>query len=275
VNNNQKNSNLLNENFDIKEIMIFFKNSSKIILFSGIIGIIISLGYIVIKKNEFQATVQIQFSKFDPYTSFRMNEVKLIIDNKSPPSLFSEIEKKSCGLNGEITKENIAKLIKLTELDKENEIYDLKIQTYSRENAINCLDIIYEKINLLYNKNIEDYLLTINEIQRVNKVKIEKINEKILENKTNKNEDVILYLISRDEKILLTNEIEKLEKHIISISKMKFKKLTKVYASNNPVGVDNKIIIIIGLLFGLIIGLIFSCIIVVFNDKKYLSNQLK
>jgi hypothetical protein len=273
MNNNEKNSNIFNENFDIKEIVVFFKNSSKIILLSGIIGIIISIGHIVIKKNNYEATLQIQFSKFDPYTSFRMNEIKLILDNKAPPSLFSEIEKESCGLSGEITQENILKTIKLREIDKENAIFDLKIQTHSRDSAINCINIIYEKINILYNKNIENYLLTINEIQQLNKRKIEIINKKILEDKTNKNEDIISYLIYRDEKILLTNEIQKLEKHMISISKMKFNKLTQVYALNTPVGIDNKIIITIGLLFGLIVGLIFSSIIIVFNDKKFLSNQ--
>jgi hypothetical protein len=269
MNNNEKNSNISNENFDIKEIIIFFKNSSKIILLSGIIGIIISIGHIVIKKNNYEATLQIQFPKFEPYTSFRMNEIKLILDNKAPPSLFSEIEKESCGLSGEITQENIAKTIKLREIDKENAIFDLITQTHSRDSAINCLDIIYEKINILYKKNIENYLLTINEMQRLNKRNIELINKKFFDDRTNTNGDIILYLIYRDEKILLINEIEKLEKQIINISKMKLKKLTQVYASNLPVGIDNKIIITIGLLFGLIVGLIFSSIIVVFNDKNF------
>lgn len=264
------------------EIIDFLIESWRSIIFTGLLGVLASIGYFLVTPNQFQAIAQIQMAQIQvaqTSSSHKANNVNLLGVNVEDPNLlivrlklpttYSDEVIEECGFdNSKYPAEDLLNSLKFTANKDVTSTIELKINRDSKELAEACAQALFESIknhqNIIAKPFIEAYkALLINYEERLN-------HSKTFLARVDKSSPAFsaVYLANRDEVKFLVEEIFKLNS-LIAIADMNQAKLVApIYAVDLPVFPKKDASMIIGLIAGLSLGLLFAIGKKVFKTYK-------
>jgi LPS O-antigen subunit length determinant protein (WzzB/FepE family) len=251
------------------DILVFLRQSYKLILLVGLIGIMASIGYLLITPKKYQASAQIQMAQIGNanknnnnninFLGINIEEPALLIARLSYPTSFTAEVTKGCGLGSEKdTQATLLKSVKLTLPKGVANVVDLRIIGTSPETTAICAQLVFNFIKASQALIIKPY--------------IEEAKAKLLDNqeRLEKSKDLLVkadkagmamgaaYLSTRDEIRFLLDEITAL-KNVISMNDDRATRLvTPIYASDDPITPKKHYILLVGLFGGLFLGLLIA-----------------
>jgi len=253
------------EEISLKDIIDFLIESWKVILVTGLLGVLISATYLIVTPNQYQAAAQIQMAQISASNNNNNNntnplginieEPNLLMARLKLPTTYSDEVIKACGFeNASSPAESLASSAKFSAVKGVGSMIELKINRDSREIAINCAQALFESIKASQNQIIKPYI----EESKALLVKYEArlANSQSLVSRADKSGAALsaAYLANRDEVKFLTEEILRLNTFITTADTRQAKLVSPIYASDTPVSPKKKFILILGLLGGLFVG---------------------
>ncbi len=243
----------------IKDVVDFIVESWKIILATGILGILGAVGYILVTPSQYEATAQIQGAQItlgNPTTPTNIEDPNTLIARMKLPSSYDKNSTTACDLeNSKYPQEALAKMVKLS-IIKGTSIVELKVTTLSQASAIKCIQLLVVQI--------KDY-----QIQLAN-IFIDEAKEKLVTyqkrlqesqvfiNKADKSGSSMsaAYLASRDEIKQMTDEVIRLNDLISSANSRQAKLISPIFSPEKKAFPKPEIVIVAGLIAGLFFGLL-------------------
>jgi capsular polysaccharide biosynthesis protein len=259
------NQNQFNE-MSPKDAILFLIGSWKTIIVAGFLGVLASIGYLIIIPNEYQATAQIQMAQISANPSDKANSLgvniedpNLLIARLSLPTAHSDVVIRACGFEKTLFPgESLGASLKLTVVKGVSSMIDLKVNRDSKEVAFNCAQALFESIKNSQNQIINPYIEESKAL--INKYEARLLAYQALISSKDKSgaELAASYLASRDEIRFLSEEVIRLN-NLIAIANIRQTKLVSpIYAADSPVFPKKKISLMVGLMAGLIIGFLFA-----------------
>lgn len=255
--NHNFNSASQNEIF-LEHVLGFIKKSWRFVVIGGVLGLVAAYGFIKFTPIEYEAFAQVDLAKIGNTTNpggTIIEEPSRIIARIKSPSNYGEDEIVSCDVkNKKSSSKALTDKLKIYQVKGTNSIIEFKVRASSKIVAINCGDVIFEKIKNLQNQIIAPYIDDAKILLAGHKVNLEKL--KILMSQASKSNDnsSLFYFSYRDELISLNSEIRRLEYVVYPGNIQHAKMLSPIYISDDPVYPNKKIILMAGLLIGLAAG---------------------
>ena len=262
--NNSKNQSDVDDQSEISiiDILRFLKGEYKIIAAAGVTGIILSLAYLVITPNQYQATAQIAMAQLGSDSNnlssvVNIEEPTLLVARMALPTSFTQESIVACGFEGKPEAgATLAKAIKLTPLKGVINVIEIRTFGNSPRLAKDCANAVFEVV-----KNSQYQIaIPFNEMSK----------QKLIEEKTrlqvtqeflrsNKSAQIdLVYLSSRDELIHLFNKISSLNDALANNQNRVTRLITPIYANNAPISPKKHIALAAGLIGGLCLGLMIA-----------------
>ncbi len=160
-----KDSNLFLIKNDIDSAITFYQESRKIINLTLILGILISFIFILSEKNEFTLNTIIQVPKVDVGKN-KINLHKQIEDYNvialrlNSFGTYSDGKFKACNINSE---SDLINKIKISTVIIDKPIIKISIRDKSKEDAVECANNIINIIQKLYDENINDLIILVDD----------------------------------------------------------------------------------------------------------------
>ncbi len=243
----------------LENIRLFFFKSWKLIIFSGFIGFTASLIYLSKIPISYEATAKVQIAKINRngssiFPTENFEDASVLIDRVFLFNDYTPHELVSCNLS--LSREqslfDVATIKKSTTSDS---ILELKVRMNTQEQAVDCIKILFEKIQLIQTVSLDPYLVELISMREKYTARMT-----VLENK--------YYASSLNEAV--GREVTFLSDQLLAINKSIFAMKTGIVKLIGPIRVSdhpykksqkNKI-----LWFGFIVGcLLASALILIFN----------
>lgn len=249
------------DEISVEDVINFFLESWKVILVTGLIGILGAAGFIAVMPSQYEATARIQMMQIGSVSNttnplgVNLEDPNLIIARLKLPSSYEFNQVKACGIDQEnYPNELLVGLVKLEPVKGVSSIVELKIRMQSKDHAINCAQAVFYKIrdsqNAIMKPHIEEAKVLLKKYQ------IRLLEAQSIIGRADKAGDAFsaVYLINRDEMKFLTDESIRLNAFISSSETRQAKLVAPIYASDIPVFPKKKISLLMGLLAGLFLG---------------------
>ncbi len=253
----------LEDEISLKDIIDFLIESWKLIFVTGLLGVLASIGYLLVTPNQYQAIAQIQVAQVSTGSianplGVNIEDPNLLIARLKLPSTYSAEAIKACGFeNVSNSAESLAAITKFSAVKGIGSMIELKITRYSKEAAIVCAQALYENIKISQNEIIKPYV----EEYKILLAKYQQnlINSQSLVARADKLGSGLsaAYLANRDEVRFLTEEILRLNTFIMIAEIRQAKLASPIYVADAPILPKKKNSLIIGLMAGLFLGLLF------------------
>ncbi len=263
------------EEISLKDIIDFLVESWKAILVTGFLGVLVSVAYLIVTPNQYQATAQIQMAQISASNNntnplgVNIEEPNLLMVRLKMPTIYSDEVIKACGFeNASSPAESLISSVKVSAVKGVGSMIELKINRDSREIAINCAQALFESIKTSQNQIIKPYI----EESKALLVKYEArlANSQSLVSRADKSGAALsaAYLANRDEVRFLTEEILRLNTFITTADTRQAKLASPIYASDIAVFAKRTMSLIVGLMSGVLFGLLLVV------GKKALKNYM-
>lgn len=254
------NNELLENEISLIEILDFLFDFWKLILFSGVIGLLISWGFMIAKPKEYEATAHIKMAQI--YTTSNTNplginveDVNALIVRMRLPSAYSLNEIKACNLeNSEYPSESLVGLVKFHAIKEAPSIIELKIRASSKDQAIKCMQALYKHIQESQAQMIKPLIEEANSLLLKYEVRLKNIQSLISQLDVSSATISAVYLINRDELKFLADEIIRLKSIISSSNNRQSELVTPIYVTDSFLSVNMKFTLLIGFSAGLFLG---------------------
>lgn len=249
----------------IRNLVYFFLKSWKIIVLSGILGVLGATLYIWLTPNQYQANANIQMAQIsinninnnagtNP-SIVNVEDSNLVIARLKLPTAYSAQEIKACGLEASgAPYENLVSAIKFSAI-KGGSVIELKINLDSKVIALTCAQALFENIKNYQNEIIKPDIEEAKILLLKNNDRLANLQILISEADKFGAANLAAYFSSRDEIKFLFEEISRLNSHILKLESKQAKLLSPIYVSNSPVSPNKRIIIVLGIMVGILIGL--------------------
>ncbi len=251
------------DEISLKDIIDFLIESWKLIFVTGLLGVLASIGYLLVTPNQYQAIAQIQVAQVSTGSianplGVNIEDPNLLIARLKLPSTYSAEAIKACGFeNVSNSAESLAAITKFSAVKGIGSMIELKINRYSKEAAIVCAQALYENIKISQNEIIKPYV----EEYKILLAKYQQnlINSQSLVARADKLGSGLsaAYLANRDEVRFLTEDILRLNTFIMIAEIRQAKLASPIYVADAPILPKKKNSLIIGLMAGLFLGLLF------------------
>lgn len=148
----------------LKYIIKFWVEYWRLIFFGGLLGILGSIGFLMITPSEYQATALIQMAQIGANNNtnplgVNLEEPNQLIARLRLPSTYSYEVIKVCGFeNVSSPAETLASSAKFSAVKGVSSMVELKINRYSRDIAIDCAQALFETIKTSQNEIIQPYI---------------------------------------------------------------------------------------------------------------------
>jgi LPS O-antigen subunit length determinant protein (WzzB/FepE family) len=264
------------DEISLKDILDFLIESWRVIVVSGLLGILVSTAYLVVTPNQYQATAQIQMAQISANNNNNNNTNPLGVNIEEPsllmarlklPTTYSYEVIKACGFeNASTPSESLLSSAKFSTVKEVGSMIELKINRDSKEVAINCAQALFESIKTSQNQIIKPYIEESKD--RLVKYEARLVSTQYLVSRADKSGAALsaAYLANRDEVKFLTEEILRLNTFITTADIRQTKLVSPIYAADTPVFPTKRISLIVGLITGLFLGLLLVI------GKKALNN---
>jgi LPS O-antigen subunit length determinant protein (WzzB/FepE family) len=257
------NSNIEDE-ISLKDIVDFLIESWKVIILTGLLGLLGSIAYLWMTPNQYQATAQIQMAQISANNNNNTNplgvnieEPNLLMARLKLPTTYSAQEIKACGFESSAApSEALVTAAKFSIVKGVGSMIELRINRDNKETSIACAQSLFENIKVSQNEIIKPYI----EEAKTLLVKYQDrlTNSQSLVFRADKSGAALsaAYLANRDEVKFLTEEILRLNTFITTADTRQAKLVSPIYVSDVPVAPKKKIALIAGLFAGLFLGLL-------------------
>ncbi len=259
--NNRQNQD--QEEISLRDIIIFFLKSWKVLVVSIFIGLLCAIGFHAVLPSKYEAIAQIQVmqNNFDKVTLIHSQTPWVIED---PSILITRLKMRSnyenieCEVNQKkITPDQLVDLVRASIVKAGVPLVELKIIMKSKEHAIKCAQIVFENIRRTHDDINNSYVQEAEYLLNKYQLKLKQLESEDV--KLEKYESpTIGFLLRR-------NEIQHISDQIIYLSKfITFNKLNQtrliapIYASNLRASSNKNMILLLGILGGLFMGFLLS-----------------
>ncbi len=252
------------EDLSLKDIIDFLIESWKSIIVAGLLGVLASAVYLTVTPNQYQASAQIQMAQISASNNnanplgVNIEEPNLLMARLRLPTSFSVEVIKACGFEDSSSPaESLASSAKFSAVKGLDSMIELKINSNSKEIAINCAQALFESIKTSQNQIIKPYIQESKAL--LVKYEARLASSQSLLSKADKSGAAlsVAYLANRDEVKFLTEEIMRLNKFITTAETRQAKLFSPIYVADAPVFPKKKASLIFGLMTGLLLGLLF------------------
>jgi capsular polysaccharide biosynthesis protein len=269
------------DEISLKDIIDFLVESWKTIIGVGLLGLLGSVGFLVVTPNQYEATAQIQMAQISANNNNNNNTNHLGVNVEEPnllmarlrlPTAYSDDEIKACGLEGQkMPAESLVSMSKFSTVKGVSSIIELKIRMESKDQAVICAQALFENIRESQSQIIKPYLEEAKVLLTNYQDRLKEAQQLVTRADKSSAALSAAYLSNRDEVKFLTDESIRLNTFITAGDARQAKLVSPIYASEAPVFPKKKISLIIGLLAGLFLGLMLVMMRKVWNN--YRANQ--
>lgn len=256
------------DEISLKDIIDFLIDSWKIIILSGLLGIIGSAVYLWVTPNQYQATAQIQMAQISTNNNNNNNyntsplgvnieDPNLLMARLKLPTTYLPQEIKACGFEDmKSPSEALANAAKFSVVKGLASLIELKINSDSKEVAIACAQSLFDGIKTSQNAIIKPFIEEAKDLLIKYQDRLK--NSQYLISRADKSGAALsaAYLANRDEVKFLSEEILRLNTFIASADTRQAKLISPIYVSDIPVAPKKRIALIAGLFGGLFLGLL-------------------
>jgi hypothetical protein len=256
-------NNISDSVYSSRDIIIFLLKSWKTILLFVFIGIICSVGVLAVSVNKYEAIAHVKMRQFNFNLSdnswINIEDPNLLIIRLNNPNIYSGKEFNACGIDNIMSPtESLLGMIKLSTLKGVSSILELKVKANSKQIAITCAEILFEKIRNSQNQMIKPYIDEARALLLSHNARLKEIQYFLARTDKPGYEISAVYLSSREELKFLNDEIMRINKFISLSNAHEAKLISPPFASNNTVSPRKMVILLVGLFIGLGVGLLFS-----------------
>ncbi len=264
---------IIEDEISLKDIVDFLAESWKLIILTGLLGLLGSIAYLWVTPNQYQAIAQIQMAQISSNNitnplGTNIEDPSLLLSRLKLPSAYSFQVINACGFessNG--VYETLAGNIKFSAVKGVESIIELKINRDSKETAVSCAKSLFEDIKASQNEIIKPHIEAAKIL--LGKYQDRLINSQSIISRADKSGVALTaaYLSGRDEVRFLTEEILRLNAFITTADSRQAKLVAPIYVFDAPVYPKTKFSLLVGLLMGLLLGLLFNL------AKKFLASR--
>jgi LPS O-antigen subunit length determinant protein (WzzB/FepE family) len=248
------------------DILIFLKCSYKLLVLFGIIGVVVSFGYLLIAPKQYQASAQIQMAQIGAANNNNINplgvnieEPALLIARLSSPTSYTPEIAQACGLDSaKDAQELLSKSVKLTIPKGVANVVDLKIIGASPEASINCAQAVFGLIKTTQAQIINPYIEEAKVKLLDNQERLAKAKDLVMKADKSGSAMGAAYLSTRDEIRFLLDEITALKNVVASNDNRATRLVAPIYASDDPIAPKKRNVLLVGLFGGLFLGLMIA-----------------
>ncbi len=258
-------SNLVEDEISIKDIIDFLIEHLKTILGFGVAGLIAALMFAFLMPSQYEAKAQIKMAQIGVNNNNNVNplgvnieEPALLIARMKLPTSFDQATIERCGLNGEKgAAEVLAKKVKLSAVKGAPSVVDLSIQAESKELANACVAATFDLIKQTQKAIADPFIIEA-------KSKLSEYQKRLADShsvmlRADKSGAALsaAYLATRDEVKYLMDEVIRLQDFITSGDTRMTQLTAPIYAIDHPVFPKKRLTVTVGLMAGLFLGLVF------------------
>lgn len=252
------------------DILRFLKGAYKTILVFGVLGLAISIVYLVITPKQYGATAQIMMAQIAATNNNNNNlnslgvnieEPSLLIARLALPSSFNQESILACGFEGRPEAgAALAKSIKLSIPKGVANVVELKTVGDSPQLVMQCADVIFELIKTSQNQIVIPYIDEAKQKLAEAKVRLQTAQDLVSRSDKSGSGSVMgaVYLSTRDEINYLLDKIMTLNNVVSNNQNRATHLTTPIYVSDAPISPIKSIVILAGLLGGLSVSLLIS-----------------
>ncbi len=252
------------------DILLFLKQSWKIISIFGVIGLSIAVIYLLIAPKQYQASTLIQMARISSAANnntinninplgINIEDPAMLIARMSLSTSFTPATITLCGLDG---KENaagiLAKSIKLSQPRGTSNLVELKTTASSLEGVQQCANAIFELIKTSQDKIVSSYIAEAKIKISDNQVQLANLRDSLSIPDRRASAMGAAYVSTHDEIRYLLDEIEALQIFVASSTNRATRLVAPIYVSDIPISPKKQRILATGLLGGLFLGVLIA-----------------
>lgn len=248
----------------LREAVNFFKNAWKTIIAFAFLGIAVSVVYIFVKPNQYEATAQIKlaqinFSLPNAPLGTPVEEQASLLARLQLPSNFGKSVIQACGYEEKRDPSlALAKDLKFSIARGMVNIIELRLLAPSIQAASTCASAVVAQVSLLQAEMIKPYIEEAKAGLLVDNERLDSARKIIAKADQSGNAISAAYLAARDEATFFLVEREKKLAIIRSAEQRETKLAAPIYISEKPVSPKKSSSLLAGLFGGLFFGLIFA-----------------
>ena len=251
------------------DILRFLKGAYKVIIIFGLIGMALSIAYLAMTPNQYEASVQITMARIGAANNNNNNNISplgvnieepaLLVSRLSYPTSFTPQTIAACDLQDQSNAGvSLGKSIKLTVPKGVASVVELKTFGGTPQVAQDCALGVFDLIKTTQAQIVAPY---------IEEAKVQLAND---EERLQKARDLVAgsdksgaamsasYLLTRDEIRYLLDEITAL-KNVVAINQNRVTRMVApIYVSDTPIAPKKHMVLAAGLFGGLFLGLLIS-----------------
>jgi len=280
---NQEQVRVQEDEISLLDLVDFFITHAITILMTGFLGLVTAGLYLWFTPPQYEAVAKIQIAQFSSnktlgnivgnlgniggnvessnkimaYIVGNVEEPGVLISRLSLPSTYSLQNIQACKMENVKIDQDLAltKKLKYTTTKTAPNIIDVKVQQNSKEDAISCLQSVFETIKVSQSKIFEPLQFEAVQLLEEKNKTLAVAKELLLRGDKSGQALSAVYLATRDEINTLKTDIENLNNFIKSKDSRPTRLISPIYAAEKPVSPKKFISLIAGLLGGFFLGI--------------------
>ena len=251
--------------FHLIDVLLWIKNAWKVIAFFGLAGIALSITYLTLTPNQYEATAQITMAQIStgknhiyPVGS-NIEEPKFLISRLSFPTSSTPEVMQACGMQAQVDSHTVlSKSIKLTLLKGVTNMVEIKTFGHTPQAAKNCNLAVFEYIKSTQAQIVAPY------IEKA-QIKLAEVEDRLAKakgmiGKLDKSGQLMItgYFSTRDEINHLLDEITSLKDTISFNQNSVTRMVAPIYVDERPIEPKKRRVLLVGLFGGLFLGFLIA-----------------
>ncbi|MDO8714683.1 MAG: Wzz/FepE/Etk N-terminal domain-containing protein [Polynucleobacter sp.] len=253
------------------DILRFFKSAWKAIAIFGLTGMALSIAYLAMTPNQYEASVQIAMAQIGAANNNNNNnnnnsplgvnieEPALLISRLSSPTSFTPEAIAACGLQEQANAGvSLSKSIKLTPAKGVASVVELKTFGGTPKSAQDCALGVFELIKTTQAQIVAPYIEEAKVKLADDEDRLQKAKDLVARSDKSGAAVGASYLSTRDEIRYLLDEITALKNILTSNQNRATRMVAPIYASDMPIAPKKRMALAAGLFSGLFLGLLLA-----------------
>lgn len=247
------------------DILRFLKSAYKVIAIFGLAGLALSIAYLAITPNQYEASAQITMAQIGTANNnitplgVNIEDPALLISRLSSPSSFTPEVIAGCGLQEQANAgASLSKSIKLIPVKGVASVVELKTFGGTPQSAQDCALGVFELIKTTQAQIVAPYIEEAKVKLADDEDRLQKAKDLVARSDKSGSAMSASYLSTRDEIRYLLDEITALKNVVTSNQNRATRMVTPIYASDAPIAPKKRMVLAAGLFGGLFLGLLIA-----------------
>ena len=247
------------------DILRFLKSAYKVIAIFGLAGLALSIAYLAITPNQYEASAQITMAQIGTANNnitplgVNIEDPALLISRLSSPSSFTPEVIAGCGLQEQANAgASLSKSIKLIPVKGVASVVELKTFGGTPQSAQDCALGVFELIKTTQAQIVAPSIEEAKVKLADDEDRLQKAKDLVARSDKSGSAMSASYLSTRDEIRYLLDEITALKNVVTSNQNRATRMVTPIYASDAPIAPKKRMVLAAGLFGGLFLGLLIA-----------------